>query len=476
MDAQTRDTILAILPALPTIARTTIAHFLRLSTTSHYLSLHTTLIITILRTLLTPSRPQSVTTLQKFSIRDPGVKGRIWIANYASPVPPETAILDALLGAIERPGGPLDAGFRTPALADVEAEWTGYRADVASDAPLPRISERDRFHEMMKECTQPTTVLYLHGGAYYLCDPATHRPTTKKLAQLTGGRCYSVRYRLAPQHPFPAALLDALVSYFTLLYPPPDAYHDPVKPEHIVFAGDSAGGNLALALLHLLQDLRRQNSQIFWHGIARDIPLPAGVAVNSPWLDMTQSSPTWELSTPTPFDYLPKPDTINNLPIPACAAWPSTPPRRSMYVDDALSTHPLASVTMVPSWTGSPPIYICTGWEILAYEDKFLASKLHADGVTVRFEEFEAMAHCFALLLPKLPGAQRCYDGWAGFIRDVVQDPAGIVSSAVTVKAKTLEQVPREFGQLSDVTEKVVRERALEKASMKERTDPSAKL
>ena len=71
----------------------------------------------------------------------------------------------------------------------------------------------------MKECKSPVTVLYFHGGAYYLLDPSTHRPTTKKLAKLTGGRCYSVRYRLAPQNPFPAALLDALVSYLTLLYP-----------------------------------------------------------------------------------------------------------------------------------------------------------------------------------------------------------------------------------------------------------------
>ena len=69
-------------------------------------------------------------------------------------------------------------------------------------------------------------------------DPATHRPLTKLIAKLTGGRVYSVRYRLAPQNPFPSALLDALVSYFTLLYPPPGAVHDAVASENIVFGGD----------------------------------------------------------------------------------------------------------------------------------------------------------------------------------------------------------------------------------------------
>jgi len=81
-------------------------------------------------------------------------------------------------------------------------------------------------------------IFYLHGGGFYLCDPATHRLTTKKLAKLTGGRCYSVRYRLAPQHPFPAALLDLLVSYLTLLYPPPGAFHEAVRPETLALAGD----------------------------------------------------------------------------------------------------------------------------------------------------------------------------------------------------------------------------------------------
>ena len=232
----------ALLPKLPLIVRVAIMHVLGLSEQAKYLDLRSTLVISVLRSFVEPSssKPRSISSTQKLTLNDPGVKGRIWVSTYAAPAPPETSIRDSLLKTIQ---GMKDSSlpeplFRTPELSPVEAEWTGYRAAAAPKDPLPQLSAKDMYDEMMKECTQPTTVLYLHGGAYYLLYPSTHRPTTKKLAKLTGGRCYSVRYRLAPQHPFPAALLDALVSYFTLLYPPPDAFHEPVKPEHLVISGD----------------------------------------------------------------------------------------------------------------------------------------------------------------------------------------------------------------------------------------------
>ncbi len=136
------------------------------------------------------------------------------------------------------PAGQPVPEIRRPDVLPVQAEWHGYRAAASSDAKLPAVSEAAKYQAMMKECKTATTVLYFHGGGYFLLDPASHRPTTKKLAKLTGGRCYSVRYRLAPQDPFPAALVDALSAYLTLLYPPPGAFHEPVRPEYIVFAGD----------------------------------------------------------------------------------------------------------------------------------------------------------------------------------------------------------------------------------------------
>ncbi|CAJ0548922.1 Ff.00g025350.m01.CDS01 [Fusarium sp. VM40] len=467
MSSATLETVRVVVPLLPLILRQSLLHVLRLSDSSKYLDLRSALIIACLRVILIPKTPRSISEVQRLTLRDPGVKGHIWVSRYASPPPPETSIRDALIAALEHVGGST-CRVPVPDLVDVEAEWTGYRSSVTRGAPLPDVSERERYHGMMQECKRPTTVLYLHGGAYYLCDPATHRPTTKKLAQLTGGRCYSVRYRLAPQHPFPAALLDAFVSYFTLLYPPPDAYHDPVQPEHIVIAGDSAGGNLALSLLQLILELRRQDSPILWHGELRQVPMPAGVALNSPWLDVTQSSPTWEASTPTPFDYLPKPEAMEKRTTPPCEAWPANPPRRNMYIADDLAAHPLASLVMARSWKGAPPIYLCTGWEILAYEDKFFARKLEADGVRVVFEEYEGMPHCFAMMLSNAPATPRCYDGWAAFIRAAVEDPDSIESSAVMIKGKTCEEVPLRFDELSDASEEDMQRRVLRKTGLED--------
>ncbi|KAF5622866.1 AB hydrolase superfamily [Fusarium sp. NRRL 52700] len=477
MDSATLETVRTVVPLLPLIVRQGLAHILNLSDSSKYLDLRSAIIIACLRVILTPEAPRSISSVQRLTLRDSGIKGHIWVSKYASPQPPETSVRDALISTLEHLGGST-CRVPVPDLVDVEAEWTGYRTGVARGAPLPDVSERERYHGMMQECTKPTTVLYLHGGAYYLCDPATHRPTTKKLAQLTGGRCYSVRYRLAPQHPFPAALLDAFVSYLTLLYPPPDAYHDPVQPEHVVIAGDSAGGNLSLSLLQLLLELRRQDSPILWHGELRQVPMPAGVALNSPWLDITQSSPTWEMSTPTPCDYLPKPDAIEKRTVPPCEAWPASPPRRNIYIADDLAAHPLASLVMARSWKGAPPIYLCTGWEILAYEDKFLARKLEADGVRVVFEEYEGMPHCFAMMLRNAPATPRCYNGWASFIHAAVEDPDSIESSAVMIRAKTCEEVPLRFDQLSDVSEEDVQLRVLRKTGLQYRIleTPVAKL
>ena len=232
--------LVALLAKLPLATRVVIWHLLGQSEQSKTQDLRTELIVKVIRSFLTPSKPTTITGLQKFLGRDPGIKGRIWISKYTSPAPPETSVRDALLSVIDglKPAEFADDPVYLPDLVPVEAEWTAYRPGASKDSTLPEISEKEKYARMMDDCAKPTTVLYFHGGGYVVMDTATHRPTTKKLAKLTGGRCYSVRYRLAPQNPFPSAVLDALVSYLTLLYPPPGAFHEPVQPGHIVFAGD----------------------------------------------------------------------------------------------------------------------------------------------------------------------------------------------------------------------------------------------
>jgi len=469
MDLQNVRLLLMLLPRLPLIARITILHLLHLSESSKYLDLRSTLTVGVLRSFMTPTpgKPRSISAVQKLTLRDPGVKGRIWVATYTAPEPVGSSVRDILHRALKdlRDPGLGAFEFDMPELKPVEAEWTGYRKEASADERPPDVSEQAKYQKMMEEVTSPTTILYLHGGAYYLCDPATHRATSKKLAKITGGRSYSVRYRLAPQAPFPSALLDALVSYLTLLYPPEGAWHDPVRPENIAMAGDSAGGNLVLALLQLILHLQRTGQKVFWQGEERDVPVPSCVACNSPWLDITQSSPSWEGTTPAPWDYLPKPEQVASSEIQPCPIWPATPERKHLYVADDLITHPLASVVVNSSWKGAPPVYMCTGWEILALEDKYFAKKLESEGVTVVFEEYEAMPHCFAMILDKTANAARCYDGWGGFIRTCTTGGT-VESSAVEIKAKTGDENMLAFDKLSNVKDEDMVERVQRKGEL----------
>jgi len=171
----------------------------------------------------------------------------------------------------------------------------------------------------------------------------------------------------------------------------------------------SAGGNLALSLLQALLQLQRQNTTVFWQGEDRAVPLPAGVAVNSPWVDITHSSPSCE--TNAAFDYLPP----LNLQLamepkrPHCTAWPMDPPRSMMYADDDMVLHPLVSLMMAPSWVGAPPIWMCSGRELLSDEDKFMANKFWKDGVRLcmrSLKECHTALHCCLRSWRRQGGAQ----------------------------------------------------------------------
>jgi acetyl esterase/lipase len=221
---------------------------------------------------------------------------------------------------------------------------------------------------------------------------------------------------------------------------------------------DSAGGNLSLALLQTILEIRRQNLTIKWFGQEREVPLPAGVALNSPWVDITQSMPSCTANLK--WDYLPPPLLVEPRETPADGIWPASPPRKHIFIDDAYMLHPLASLQLSASWEGSPPVYICTGWESLADEDKYIARKLTRDGVTVVFEEYEAMPHCFAMILGPNAGAKRCFEGWTKFITAAVENPKTIASSYKTIRARTLEEVEIDAEQLSPFAEEDVRRMA----------------
>lgn len=129
--------------------------------------------------------------------------------------------------------------------------------------PLPRGVRRvaERQGEWCEPAgpAAPGCVLYLHGGAYCVGSPTSHRALTTRIARVTGRRVFVLDYRLAPEHPWPAALDDALAAYARL-------------PQPVVIAGDSAGGGLALLTAQALRDQRAT--------------LPLALWLMSPWVDL----------------------------------------------------------------------------------------------------------------------------------------------------------------------------------------------
>lgn len=251
--------------------------------------------------------------------------------------------------------------------------------------------------------------------------PGRYHKVVSRFAKSTEGRCLSFRYRLAPQHPFPAALLDALVCYLSLLHPPPDAYHEPIPPSFIVFAGDSAGANLALALTQLL--LYARSSTLMFHGTEVSLPLPAGIAVLSAGLDVTLGFPSWQ--TNAPYDIFS--DTWSFLAPghPICKIWPSDPPRGHAYCEISMMLHPLVAPALARSWEGAPHMWFAGGQERFADSAKVAAEGAARQGVQVWYEEYEEMPHDFPIMsatwawakTEEWPQSVRCMEGWVNACR-----------------------------------------------------------
>ena len=254
-------------------------------------------------------------------------------------------------------------------------------------------------------------------------DPASHRQPVSYLAKLSSGRCLSIRYRLAPQDPFPAAILDGLVAYLSLLSPPPGSFHSPVPASSVVFAGDSAGGNLSLVLLQTILTLQRKGvNSVRFHG--RDVPLslPAGLALNSPWCDVSRAMPSCH--TNAQYDYISAPASADfgiADAFPPDDVWPTSPPRVDLYVNASALIHPLVSplAAKAEHWRGAPPVYVCTGNEGLEDEIAIVARRMYEAGVDVTFDGYEGMPHCFGMILLQHPMGKACMHTWGNFIKAV---------------------------------------------------------
>lgn len=310
-----------------------------------------------------------------------------------------------------------------------------------------------------------TNILFLIS----LMDPCSHRGATMKLSKLTRARCLSVRYRLAPQNPFPAALLDVLVAYFSLLSPAEGSTHPPVPANKIVVAGESAGGGLSLALTQTLLTLRRilPSKTLRFNG--RDVPieLPAGVAVASPWCDLTRSLPS--SFTNAKFDYIPAPhlsppQLYTPMPFPADSTWPTTPPRVEFYANADILSHPFVSPVAgsMDIWKDSPPIFISIGEECLSDDGIYLARKIQqVGGNKVVVEQFEGMPHCFGYIAPTTVQGRRFFKSMAGFCLDAVHDRVQCDGEFLSINHAGTESESLKIGSVGSLSDEEVRRRVV---------------
>ncbi len=228
------------------------------------------------------------------------------------------------------------------------------------------------------------TVLYLHGGGYVLGSAFGYQPHACALAAAAQTGVLVPDYRLAPEHPFPAAVDDALNAYQWLL-------GQGVPAERVTVAGDSAGGGLVMSALLTLKQERE--------------PLPGAAVLFCPWLDLG----------------------LRHTNVPASAEQVSAPMATKAEVlrcaEAYLNGHPLDDPIVDPlaaDLVGLPPILVqaATGDARVA-DAELLAARAETQGVDVQLQLYPVQAHAFQLFWSFLPEAADAFEAAGEFIRRV---------------------------------------------------------
>jgi epsilon-lactone hydrolase len=224
-------------------------------------------------------------------------------------------------------------------------------------------------------------VLYLHGGGYVIGSLDSHRHLAAEIGRQTGAHVLAIDYRLAPEHPFPAPVEDAVAAYRFMM-------DSGIRPANIAFAGDSAGGGLVVAAMLAIRDA--------------GLPLPACGWCISPWVDMEATSKSFQ-------DRAEADPTVQRAGIVDLAA---------MYLKDADPRHPHAA-PVYGDLRGLPPLFIQVGAaETLLDDALWLAREAGKADVPVDLQIWPEMIHVWHQFHQALGAGHRAIEAGGAFIKN----------------------------------------------------------
>jgi acetyl esterase/lipase len=250
------------------------------------------------------------------------------------------------------------------------------------DVAIERVTAPARPAEWLRPpgVHEDAAVLYLHGGGYVIGSVRSHRHLAAAIARAAGTKALILDYRLAPEHPFPAGLEDAVAAYQWMLA-------GGLAPARVVVAGDSAGGGLTVATLLALRD--------------RGLPQPAGGVCISPWVDLTCSGASY--ATKAADDPIVTRDGVAGM--------------AQAYVGDGDRKGPLVS-PLYADLTGLPPLLVQVGSEEVLLDDaRGLGDRAQEAGLDATVEEWPGMIHVWHWFLPMLDEAERAIAVIGEFVR-----------------------------------------------------------
>nr|WP_315396968.1 alpha/beta hydrolase [uncultured Duganella sp.] len=281
----------------------------------------------------------------------------------------------------------LSGSDETASMAQVRASYTTFQAQQKPPQGV-------RFEEVNMGGVPATlalpdaqdsgiVLLYIHGGAYIVGEPAGYRGIGGNYAKLLGARVYIPDYRLAPEHPFPAAIDDGLRAYEWLL-------EQGIPARKIAFAGESAGGAMVVSVMVAAKQ--------------KGLPLPAAGVAISPWANLEHTGASMMNREGL--------DPLNTKPLLDLLA--------RTFLAGALPNHPLASPVFADV-TGLPPILVQIGENELMLSDAIrLASHLAENRVRVNLEVWPQMPHAWHFFQSFLPEAEQALRESARFIFETV--------------------------------------------------------